>query len=384
MKSKIAFLVAVAVILVAFAAYGQQTCEEQCSTVCAIASQEMCDNCIEACTPPPGRVSPVGPRRQPGVNYVLDKTIGLTVLNYKNPQFPGWFNIGREISELGFGSAQFWITEPPYCMGHWELPYPSNMFITDDPGCEMENIFTHGGLNQIFLKPSSPSWTIVEAGCPILDTTPQAFMVYRLYEMAWWRDITVVFTRWEQDWFPEGCPHGTQHEDPATQEARLEWLIQYESRQQQQFETARKAMMQRYPHAKLTVLRSMTVNHFPGYNVDEDHPTVAEAIGRMVEDPDLYEPDLIGISYWKRRMDPIPALDWVESVTRYPRTRMFMVEFGARTKEQPMRYEEYIPLFWEWGIRTVLIWVYQDTWTDKYGVTPSSIETLLNLMGDNK
>ena len=178
----------------------------------------------------------------------------------------------------------------------------------------------------------------------------------------------------EQDWYPEGCPGSEPNLD---QEARLQRLIEYESRVQWQFQSARENMMKRYPGAKLNVLRAMVVNQFPGYNVEEGHPTVSEAIGRMVDDPNLYEPDLVGVSYWKRGLDPIPALDWVQASTKYPRSRIFIAEFGAREGEQPDRYLEYIPLFWDWGIRTVLIWVHEEHWDGGgYGVTPAGLEAL--------
>ena len=137
--------------------------------------------------------------------------------------------------------------------------------------------------------------------------------------------------------------------------------------------------MQRYPHARLNVLRAMVVSQFPGYNLPEGDPTVSEAIGRMVEDPDLYEPDLVGVSYWRRGLNPIPALDWVKSTTYYPKNRIFIAEFGAKTGEQPGRYIDYIPAFWEWGIKTILIWVYEDNWDGKYTVTPAGLDALRRL-----
>ena len=373
--------VLLAALLVASTVSGQTLCSD-CPDPDSLSCQlwpSVCEQCYEDCAPdvpPPRRVAPIGPSRQRGVDYRLHKTIGLTALNYKDDDFPGWYETARTISQLDFTSAQLWMDEPPYCAGHWVEPYPSHQWVTDDPGCEAEWLIKYSGIKQIFIKPSVRSWLVNDGGCYILDTTPQSFILNRLYEMAWERDITVVFTRWEQDWFPEGCPYGVQHDN---MDERLEWLIQYESERQRQFEQARANMIRRYPYARLNVLRAVVVNQFPGYNISEDHPTVSEAIGRMVEDPTLYEPDLVGISYWKRKLDPIPALDWVKNTTHYPKNRMFIAEFGATTDEQPERYEDYIPVFWDWGIKTILIWLYEDNSEGKYTVTPAGLDALRRL-----
>ena len=325
---------------------------------CTPEQVELCTNGWSPChcqSLEPRQVAPLGPRRQHGVNYVLDKTIGLTALNYMNPDFPGWPETTEAISQLGFTSAQLWLD-----IDTWDV--------------SAERAIFHSGMEQVFIKSGKADYQMLDGSCYIMDTAPQAEILRRLYEAGWWEPITVVLTRWEQDWYPEGCPS----DDPyylSDMVDRLEWLIAYESEQQRVFEETRAELLLEYPHARLTVLRSMTVNHFPGYNVDTDHPTVGEAIGQME-----YPPDLIGISYWKRRMDPIPALDWLKEVTGFPATRMFLVEFGGRADEQPTRFEQYIPQLWDWGIRTILVWTYQDTWHNKYTVTESGLEALRELM----
>ena len=108
---------------------------------------------------------------------------------------------------------------------------------------------------------------------------------------------------------------------------------------------ARRLAFIRYPSSNLTVLHAIVLNRFPGYNVSPGDPLVGGAVGEMVQRDGVLEPDLIGISYWKRGLDPIPALEWVKETTGYPKHRMFIAEFGARADEQPQRYEDYIPLF---------------------------------------
>ena len=349
--------------MTAFLALLLTFCEIQCQVTCAVTTQELCDACIEQCESERlRRVAPFGPRSDPSVDYRLHRTIGLTALNYMNPEFPGWLETAREIHDFGFNTAQLWIDVPPYCPGHWEPPYPSNTWITDEYGCEMEWLIAHGPINQLFLLPTA--WAKWD-GDYMEDNAPLYFLTLRMYEMAWWRDLTVVFVHWEQDY--------------QLDEISVEEFIERESEHQRRVNLARELALRRYPLANLNVLHAIVLNRYPGYNINEGEPTVAEAVGEMVKDPTLHEPDLLGISYWKRGLDPIPALEWVKETTGYPKRRMFIAEFGARADEQPQRYEEYIPLFWDWGIKTVLIWVHDDTWDEKYTPTAEGMETLQRL-----
>ena len=54
-------------------------------------------------------------------------------------------------------------------------------------------------------------------------------------------------------------------------------------------------------------------------------------------------------------------LDWLRETTGYPAYRIFLNEFGETTNRQVNRFADYIPLFWEYGIRTVNIWLWKET-----------------------
>lgn len=373
------------ILMAASAAFGQTT---RLPDVCTDADIFYCelfniDPCPCRSASEPVRISPINaPSVQHGVDYILPKETGVHALNYKDSSFESWTDYAESIHVDGFTTQQLWVDVPPYCPGHWEPPFPSHVWIQDEYGCDFEWIMQHGPIKYLFLRVGVTSWMVNEGqGCYIMDTAPLGFIVNRLYDMAWYRDITVVLVPWEQDWYPRGCPGSTTYSNYIE---RLDWLIGFESERQRQVEQTRRAKMKQYPGARLQVLHAMVVNKFPGYNIPADEldlPTVSDAIGQMVEDPALFEPDLVGISYWKRGLDPVPALDYVKNATHYPKNRLFIAEFGAKRSEQPQRYLEYIPVFWEWGIRSVLVWVYKDYWGQggNYTITPEGLDALRKL-----
>ena len=371
-----------AILMVASSAYGQilvppGQCTDSALLYCDIFNIDPCPCSIGV----PVRVAHIGPSSQIGVDYRLPKEVGIHALNYKDSDFDSWIDYADEIHLDGFTTAQLWVDIPPYCPGHWEEPFPSHVWVQDQPDCEFQQLVQHGPVKYLFLRIGVTSWMVNEGeGCYIMDTAPLGFIVNRLYDMAWYKDLTIVLVPWEQDWYPRGCPGTPTNEDYVE---RLDRLVKFESERQRQVEQSRRAKMRQYPDARLQVLHAMVVNKFPGYNLAPDDlllPTVSDAIGWMVEDPDLYEPDLVGISYWKRGLDPVPALDYVKERTLYPKRRLFIAEFGARTDEQPQRYLDYVPVFWDWGIRTILIWVHEDNWEDRYTITPEGLNSLLELM----
>lgn len=356
-------LAVIACFMLAHGAEGQ-TCEEQCFMACIISSQEVCDACLDACQhPPPRRIAPIGPSRQPGVDYGLHRTLGLTVLNYRDPFFPGWPEAVREIAADGFTTSQLWVRYTElYCMGHWVEPYPSHEWMTYDPNCEAAQMLRYGGSTQLFIKLD-----------PNMSRQLVSFLMERWYELAWWRDLTIVFSRWEQD-------NALAQDEITYDEYMRRWAkLKAEEEEIQGWVTEkRRTLKHRYPHSKLEVLNAMVVNRFPGVNVKpwaEDWPTVTDMIAEMD-----HKPDLIGVSYWKRGVDPTIALDWIVDTTRYPRYRLFVAELGARNSEQPDRYYEYVRTFWDWGIDTVLIWAWRSPWDGHlYTPTAEGLEALQQL-----
>ena len=384
--------VLLAALLVASTISGQTPCSEcpEPGSNSCLLWPEACEQCYEDCVPdvpPPRRIAPIGPSRQPGVDYVLPKSIGIHSLNYKSNEFQSWSNNSIIIHDDGFTTQELWIDIPPYCAGHWEQPFPSHLWVQDEDGCDFEWIVKHGPARILFLRIGVVSWMVNEGqGCYIMDTAPLGFIVNRLYDMAWYRDITVVLVPWEQDWYAQGCP-GTDGFPAEKYLQRLDWLVSFESERQRQVEQARAAKMKQYPGSRLQVLHAMVVNKFPGYNIRDKYvglPTLSEKIGEMTANPLLHEPDLVGISYWKRGLDPVPALDYVKESTKYPKYRLFIAEFGARGDEQPQRYLDYIPIFREWGMRTILIWVHKDYWNHggNYTITPAGLDALRELDND--
>ncbi len=145
-------------------------------------------------------------------------------------------------------------------------------------------------------------------------------------------------------------------------EARLTFVLSVIDERQADIERARKEAWLELGHApRLRILHSVILNRWPGnmrpHEIAAGLPTLAENLYRLERSPDI-----LGISYWKRGDDPTVALDWFEDVTGYPRHRFYIDEFGGKQEDQPERYESYVRAFWDWGIRTVNIWMWKQNW----------------------
>jgi len=322
------------------------------------------------------------------VSYALHRTVGLWAIDYgRNADLI----MAEAMADEGFRTISLWTDSLPYCPGHYEEPW---LWVTDEPGCRWERFLKSTRAKQIFIR--FHAWQVVEGeGCRIHERAPHWFILNRLYEIAWNRNITIVFAPWEQDWYALGCapcnadegccPEGGEcsiEEKRRQYMERQDQLITFENRRQRDFEQARAAMIQRYPNASLNVLRAMVGNRHP-WNRDKepwaaDLPTIADRVGEM-----RYPPDLFGVSYWEWGLDPAVVLDWYQETTNFPRHRIFIAEFGGRNtrEEQAERFREYIPVFWNWGIRTALAWIYHEPTNSQWLLTDESLETIryLNL-----
>lgn len=381
-------LALIGAILVSCTVMAQTPCSE-CSPLDSIWCQlypDACHECFDTCIPDaPRRVRPIAPW-QPGVSYALHRTIGLWAIDYEQSNL----EMTDEIANLGFYSVNLWTDDVPYCPGEHIEPW---IWETNEPGCEAEEFWKHTRAKQIFVR--YHAWEVTDdGGCRIMERAPLGFIVHRLYELIWYRNITVVFAPWEQDWYALGCfpcndmldccPDGgecTLEEKRRQYMDRQDWLVNWEEKRQRDVETARRTMLQRYPNASLNVLHAMTINRYkpspkPGEEWASDLPTLAERIGEMDN-----KPDLVLASYHIFGEDPVPVLDWVQSVTGYPRHRIAIAEFGGRhADEQVQRYSDYIPVFWDWGIRTIMIWIYKEgEYGSRWEVTPEGLSVLQDL-----
>jgi hypothetical protein len=230
-----------------------------------------------------------------------------------------------------------------------------------------------------------------EGACMAKTFPPYYAIAKRLYEIAGDRALTVVFADWEEDWWPWGCDDGdgdsSNYEWPFKwwwSAEDLEWclsehtedecgimvvedrfrhlMLEIERRQVEVERARREAYIKLGHRPELRVMTSVVVNRYP-HNIrphEEGSPTLAERIGGLKR-----RPDLIGLSYWTNGHDPVETLDWLRSVTNYPGSRIYINEFGADESRQARRFSEYIPAFWEWGVRTINIWMWRQTWCDE-------------------
>jgi hypothetical protein len=70
-------------------------------------------------------------------------------------------------------------------------------------------------------------------------------------------------------------------------------------------------------------------------------------------------PDLIGVSFGKRTIPIIDALDYVEEHTGLARHRIYVSELGEREKQEGDQYERIIregQLALDWGCPFILVW----------------------------
>jgi hypothetical protein len=82
------------------------------------------------------------------------------------------------------------------------------------------------------------------------------------------------------------------------------------------------------------------------------------------------QPDYITLSFWSRAWSIVDALDWVQSVTNYPRYRIFVDELGEwkDNKQYDHIYNNSMAARC-WGVDLVNIWLWKQTWRERnYGL----------------
>jgi hypothetical protein len=317
------------------------------------------------------RIAPSGAPYDPFAGtYLLPKTIGVTQLAFE-PEPVGRratshmtaYELLDEVAPLGFGALKIWLDAVPFDgMGEWcfSTYYGAEHcadFTTE--GLELERFWRSvpDGM-AIFLRPQSIAWTWFHEN-PCIDgdgAGPQMALAdyyaisKRLFELIGDHNIQVILTDWEQDWI--SC-----HEESGGQPF-LRRII--EQRQRDVERARREAYLERGYRPKLEIYHAVIVNKFPVNAPDWPYPYLAEVIPTLE-----HRPDFIGLSYWSKGSDPRVTLDWIRDVTGYPPHRIYIDEFGADEDRQAERFAEYIPAFWEWGVRVVNIWMWRQTWCDE-------------------
>ena len=336
------------------------------SITCTVAPQ-ICAQCWAWCheREPQRRIKPSGAPFDPYLmSYGLPRTIGAFQVEY-DAHFTT-YELFNELALNGFTAATIWHTGIPFDgMGefYWTTEYGevvgpmgSDVHVVED----MYKVWTHPAIKTIFYRPQNPSWTFYASDCPgfenhpVLTNPPYYDIAKKLYEEFWWLDKTVVLVDWEQDSLFRGDPCWAT----GTLEQRIDWWKILTNYRQLGVERARREEYYLLGHRpKLRVMTSVVINRWPGWHDEEgDIPYLAEIIPTL-----LHPPDLIGVSYWQRGKDPTIMLDWLRETTGYPAYRIFLNEFGETTNRQVNRFADYIPLFWEYGIRTVNIWLWKET-----------------------
>ena len=314
------------------------------------------------------RVRPFGPPRDPWAgSYMLPKTIGVMQTAYEpEPVQPPRtahmtsYELLNEVAPYGFGAIKIWMDAIPFDgMGEWcwQTDWGQEIcanYNTD--GLEMERFWQSipDGM-AVFLRPTSPAWTWYEVN-PCIESSgagPQMAMAdyyaisMRLYDIIGDHNIQIIFTDWEQDWI--SC-HGTN--------GGLSFLLTTLDKRQSDVERARRDEWLRLGHRpKLEIYHAVVVNKYPLNAPDWEYPYLTTLISTL-----KHRPDFIGLSYWLREYDPIETLDWIRDTTGYPPYRIYIDELGANENKQVQRFTDYIPVLWDWGIRTINIWMWKQTW----------------------
>jgi hypothetical protein len=261
------------------------------------------------------------------------------------------FDLAHEVWMSGFGGLKVWIQEGPFNGSDfsWTTPWGTQMFTPDSEGYgeDMVRFWREQPLDLLIVRPQWYAWSGEEETERLRATYMDAdfyAIAKRLYEDIGHRDMVVILTDWEQDWLFEEFP---------------EWVLLQIEKRQEDVERARKeAFLELGYRPNLRVMHSVIVNRYPA-NGGEEGTTLAEKIPKL-----KHRPDLIGLSYWMRGLDPRETLDWLRGVTHYPPSRIYIDEFGGDEWEQEERFEDYVPLFHEWGIKVVCIWMWKQTWCD--------------------
>ena len=314
------------------------------------------------------RVAPFGAPIDPWAgSYMLPKTIGVIQIAYepepvRRPVSAHMtsYELLDEVAPEGFGSLKIWMDAIPFeGMGEWcwETYWGKELCGNyNHEALEMERFWTSipDGM-VVFLRPESPAWTwYQENPCidgdgdgPALALADYYSIATRLFETIGDHNIQVVLTDWEQDW--QSC----QEENGG-----LEFTLRLVEQRQDGVERARKEAYIRAGHRpKLQVFHAIIVNKYPNNAPDWAWPYLTEMIPTLE-----HRPDFIGLSYWLKGSDPIETLQWISDTTGYPPHRIYIDELGSNESSQAQRFSDYIPAIWEWGVRTINIWLWRQTW----------------------
>jgi len=384
------------------------------------------------CTTEERPFQPIAPRRSYPIDpwmqdYRLPKAIGVTQLAHEihpaRPESQQRFSnldLAYDVRSHGFRVLKVWIDNhpldgdtQPLCYDIWgehspqegpwwceydmleydqsHHPYHHRVGESNPQFEDMIRFWQAAPVDVVFVR--FHRWGYSEGKCMALTTnTPWYALTTRLYEIAWWRDLTIVFAPWEQDWWPWGCDDGdgdptnwrppfqyvsqrwlqdclAEHTEEEcgfkVVERRYKYVVEKMEQRQREVERARREAFERLGHMpKLRVMTAVVVNRYPHnqreYERASGIPTMAERVAGMKN-----KPDLIGLSYWLKGHDPAETLDWLQGVTQYPRYRIYIDEVGGiEGRDQAQRLADYIPAFWEWGVKVVNVWMWRQTWHD--------------------
>ena len=300
--------------------------------------------------------------------YLLPKTIGVMQTAFEPEPIQDrvtahmtCYELLQEVLAAGFGSLKLWMSAVPFDgMGPWTWHTPWGAEMGGDyniQGLDMERFWKalpDGFV--LFLRPQAPVWTWFEnnPGIPDAGAGPQIALAdhyaiaTRLYELIGDHRVQIVFTDWETDWF-------SFHEDNGGQGYMIGALEQ----RQRDIERARAETFQKLGHKpNLEIYHGMVVNKYPNNAPDWKWRYNVEMI-RTMDHP----PDFIGLSYWLKGKDPRETLDWIVEQTGYEPNRIYIDEIGANESQQVQRFHDYIPMIWDWGVRTQNIWMWKQTWS---------------------
>lgn len=342
------------------------TCDD-CPALDSLSCQlwpEACAACWATCGDipgePPRRVSTFGPPYDPWLaDYRLPQTVGVTMVYHEDIQSnPAAL---RQTTNLdfawdawasGFNVIKLWSQEHPFnCGGDWSWSTYWGVTLTtledDCSGEDMMRFWREVPQEVVFYRPQWSAWSGVEDTDAGRLTHVQGdfyAIARRLYEEIGYRHLTVVLTDWEQDHLYAEYPDYT--------------LDRIEQRQADVMRARREAYLELRHRPNLRVMHAVIVNRYPA-NGGVEGAMLAEQIPTL-----RYRPDLIGLSYWTKGVDPVETLKWLRATTGYGPGRVYIDELGATEGQQAERFASYIPALWEWGTPIVNVWLWKQTWCD--------------------
>lgn len=261
----------------------------------------------------------------------------------------------------GFDAIKLWVEEDPFnCGGPWHWHTLNGRPMTTGAGSEcydgpdecdgedMMRFWREVPQRLLIVRPFWYAWSFESVNDDMILTHDDDADFYaiakKLYEIIGDRDMVVVLTGWEQDHMYKYYPFQTlrilNHRQEGVKRARKE------------------AYLELGHQPRLRVYHAAIVNSFV--------PTGAEPGSTLTEQIPLLEhrPDFIGVSYWKRGIDPMETINWITGVTHYPVNRIYIDEFGGDIEEQGERFGAYLPVFFDNGIDVVAAWLWKQGWCD--------------------